>query len=228
MQQALAFSGGKDSWACLWLHEAELADTLVLFVDTGKNLPEVLEQVEKAKSLCPRFEVIRTDREGQNAAWGLPSDIVPVNFTKLGQAVTSPQPVMVQSYLDCCWANISGPLHEACHRFGVTDLILGQRQDDGHRGLRGTGDLVGGVRYWHPLENWTKDQVMAYLETKMEIPPHFALQHTSIDCYDCTAYRKESKDKAAFLRRNYPELFAEYAERKLQLKIAIELAMAEG
>lgn len=227
MMQALGFSGGKDSWACLWLHEHELADTLVMWVDTGKNAPEILDSVAKARAMCPNFLVINSDREGQNRTWGLPSDIVPVNWTKLGQTVTQKRPVLIQSYLDCCYANINWPLYQAVKQYNIKDLILGQRNDDGHRGLRQNGQEVEGVTVWHPLENWTKAQVLSYLQTKMPIPDHFHLEHTSIDCYDCTAYKKESKDKVIFLRDHHPKLYAEYAERQLQLNMAIATAVEE-
>jgi 3'-phosphoadenosine 5'-phosphosulfate sulfotransferase (PAPS reductase)/FAD synthetase len=227
MDRALAFSAGKDSWACLWLHEHQLADILVFFIDTGKTIPEVWETVAKAKAMCPNFEVVSVDRDKQNAVCGLPSNIVPVDCTTLGQIITGPKPVRVQSYLECCYANITWPMLEFCRMRGVKELIMGQRADEAHKGSQKHGDVAHGV-YWNlPIENWSRDGVMAYLAEKMDFPRHFAFEHSSVDCYDCTAFSKQSRDKVEYLKAVHPDLFKAYSERKLQLNAAIQTALGE-
>lgn len=224
MRRGLAFSGGKDSWACLWMYADQLKDIHVIWVNTGKNIPEVLAMVEKARSMCPLFVEVKADREAQNAAFGLPSDLVPVNFTILGQAVKERTEVTVQSYLDCCYSNISAPLLRAAQNLQLDELIVGQRSADGHRGTRKDGDKVNGVTYRHPIEGWTDSQVMLYLDGLMALPEHFKLQHTSVDCYDCTAYRKETVDKREYIAAKHPMLHAEYTARNNLLNKAVRAA----
>lgn len=228
MKIALAFSGGKDSWACLWLHEAELRDITVVWVNTGKNFPELLETIDRARAMCPNFHEVRVDRDAQNAERGLPSDIVPVNWTRDGQLHTGLKDITIQPYLECCVSNIGLPLHQTVKAMGFTHLLRGQRNDESHVSTARDGDVVDGLTYIQPIENWTESKVMAYLRTKMDIPEHFALEHSSMDCFDCTAYRAESRDRVAFMHRRHPGLFDQYAQRMSAVNRAVASALAEG
>jgi 3'-phosphoadenosine 5'-phosphosulfate sulfotransferase (PAPS reductase)/FAD synthetase len=218
----LAFSGGKDSLACLMLNREKLDEITVFWVNNGKNYPELLETVGKVRQICKNFVEVSVSRQKQNEMFGIPSDVVPINWTKLGQELTSSKPVMIQSYLECCFANISAPLNEAIAAHGITHLIAGQRNEETHKSTTKHGDVVNGVTRIHPIENWTKKQVMDYLATVMDIPDHLHLEHSSMDCYDCTAYRKESKDRVRFTKKVHPELYAEYKVRSDALKTALK------
>lgn len=224
---ALAFSGGKDSWACLWLNKDRLHEIVVLWVDTGKNYPEMLATIEKAKAMCPNFTTITVDRAGQNAYHGLPADVVPVNWTRLGQMVTHEKPVMIQPYLQCCYENISGPLNDFCKRHGITHLIAGQRNQEGHKATSRDGDLVDGVTRLHPIESWTEQQVLDFVSLHMPLPEHFQFQHSSMDCYDCTAFAAESRDRVSFMKECHPELYQQYAVRKMALNEALRQSMED-
>jgi phosphoadenosine phosphosulfate reductase len=213
MNTALAFSGGKDSWACLWLNEYRLDEILVIWVNTGKNYPELLEQTKLAQRICPNFVEVKTDRDSQNIKEGLPSDVVPIDWTSLGQEITGIKKVKIQSYLQCCNENISKHINKTVDTYGIKRLITGQRIDESHKYPVKDKDIVNGVEHLHPIENWTKQEVMDYLKSKMEIPAHFSLNHSSLDCYDCTAYRKESNDRVEFTKINHPNLYAEYKVR---------------
>ena len=127
MDTALAFSGGKDSWACLWLNEYRLDKILVIWVNTGKNYPELLEQIKLAQSLCPNFVEVKTDRDSQNEKEGLPSDVVPIDWTSFGQEMTGKKEVKIQSYLGCCYENLSKHINETVKTYGIKRLITGQR-----------------------------------------------------------------------------------------------------
>lgn len=222
---ALAFSGGKDSWACLWLNRYRLADIVVVWVNTGKNYPELLESIAAAREMCPNFVEIPVDREAQNAAYGIPSDIVPMDWTVVGQIFTGKKPVTIQSYFDCCSQNIGYQLQAWCETNGVTELIRGQRLDEGHKSPARDGTTINGVHYSQPIENWTAQRVLDYVEDHMPLPEHFRFKHSSMDCYDCTAYRKDSADRVAFMRETYPMMFAEYSARKAAVDAAL---MVEG
>lgn len=198
---------------------------MVLWANTGKNYPEALEMVEKARAMCPNWIEVKVDRDAQNAREGIPSDIVPIDWTPVGQSLSSPKPVTVQPYLNCCAENIGFPLIAKAKELGITHLIKGQRNDEGHKSPSRDGMQEDGITYVQPLDGWTADEVMEYLKTKMEIPPHFAFKHTSLDCYDCTAYHKESKDRVEWMRHTHPDLYTEYNARATALYGAIVEAM---
>lgn len=218
---ALAFSGGKDSWACLYLNAHRLHDITVIWVNTGKNFPEALAMIDKARAMCPNFIEVRTDREGQNECQGLPSDVVPIDHTTLGMVMTGRKAVKVQSYLDCCNANISQPLMAKCTELGITELIRGQRLDEGHKSPARDGDVFFGIVFRQPIEHWTAAQVLAYIGARMEVPEHFKLSHSSLDCYDCTAYARDTADRVIWARK-HPGLSAAYETRRADLLTAIK------
>lgn len=226
MKTALAFSGGKDSWACLWLNIDRLSEILVVWVNTGKNYPEMLATIEKARELCPNFVELIVDRDGQNDYHGLPSDVVPVNWTREGQVFTGAKPVMVQSYLQCCYENIGSALQKFCQDHGIKHLIRGQRNDEGHKSTARHGSLVGRILYEQPIEDWTSQQVLDYVAEYMPLPDHFKFEHSSMDCYDCTAFTAESRDRIDYTKATHPLLYQKYAARKGQLDGALNEAMS--
>lgn len=228
MRHALGFSGGKDSWACLWLNYDRLHEIDVIWVNPGKSYPELLDTVALARELCPRFHEIKTDRDAQNAAWGLPSDIVPVDWTVYGRQFAGPKPITLQPYFHCCYENIGAALVAHAKALGCTHLIRGQRNDEGHVSASRDGDVVDGLVYVQPIETWTKSEVLEYVSQFMELPAHFALEHSSMDCYDCTAYRAASKDRIEYTRIEHPVLFEAYARRKAAVDSAVQAALMEG
>lgn len=226
MKLGLAFSGGKDSWACLWLNRERLADITVFWVDTGFNFPELLETIDRARALCPNFVRVPADRRAQNERNGLPADVVPIQWTRIGQAMSGTKPVTIQPYLTCCFENIALPLHQAAVAHGITHLIRGQRDEEAHKSPSRDGAVVdGGITYLHPIEGWSADQVLQFVAEHMTLPEHFGLKHTSMDCYDCTAFAGETADRVAFTRERHPDLFAQYRARKDQINAALREAM---
>jgi len=219
---ALAFSGGKDSLACLHLLKDELE--CAIYVDTGFAYPETRDLVNYAAGLVTMY-VVQSDRAGQNAREGIPADVVPVEWTPLGQRMTHAKPITIQPSISCCYENLARPLLEKAKALGVTQLVYGQRAEESHRGPATHGEVVEGITRLHPLDEWTRQQVMDYLATKMEIPAHFSLNHTSLDCYDCTAFRHESEDRLAWTRQQYPERFQAYQRRADALHAALQEAL---
>lgn len=221
IKKALAFSGGKDSWACLWLLKDQLHEINVVWINTGKNYPEILETVNKARLLCPNFIEVKSDKEGQNEFHGLPSDVVPINWTRIGQSVTGKKDVMVQAYIFCCLENIGMKLQQYCKDNGITDLYRGQRNDEGHKSSARNGSVFDGVTYHQPIEHWTSDRVLEFNAMHMDLPDHFKFKHSSMDCYDCTAYDDESSDRIEYMRVNHPDLYAEFKGKKIALNKAV-------
>jgi len=207
--------------ACLHLLREDLA--CAIYVDTGYTYRETQRLVDYAATMVPMY-VVHSDRAGQNERDGIPADIVPLDWTVLGQQMTSPKPVTIQSYLGCCWANIAAPLFEQAKTLGVTELVYGQRNQETHKSPARHGTLVCGITRLHPIEDWTDQQVMDFLKTKMEIPAHYAIRHSSLDCYDCPAFHHESSDRVAWTKEHYPKFYDAYRVRKL----AIESALVEA
>lgn len=220
----IAFSGGKDSWACLHLYREQLNDITVLWVNTGKNYPEALESVNLAKTMCKTFIEIKSDREAQNAAYGLPSDIIPFSYTEFGQHITGKTDLTIQSYFGCCYDNVTAALMAKVKELGITTLISGKRNDEGHVSSNKNGDVVNGLTHLHPIEDWTSNQVTEYLFNNMALPEHFAFKHSSLDCYDCSAYVKDTQDILRWSKK-HPELHAKRVFRINQVKTVLNQAM---
>lgn len=216
----LAFSGGKDSLACWYLYRHQ--QPTIIWVNTGKAYPETLAVVDEVRAQADTFIEVHSDQAANIAQHGLPSDLVPIDWTPFGMVFTGPKPVKVQSYLGCCMENISKPIMRAAHEHGITRLIRGQRNDDGHKAISRNGDFAEGIEFLHPIEDWSRDDVLAFvLKHRGTLPEHFSIGHSSLDCYDCTAYAKHSHDRAEYTKRRHPELYADYSAKIGQLCEAI-------
>jgi 3'-phosphoadenosine 5'-phosphosulfate sulfotransferase (PAPS reductase)/FAD synthetase len=217
--RALAFSGGKDSMACLHLMRDSL--DCAIYVNTGYAYPETLALVDYAETIIP-VHVVNSDRRGQNDREGIPADVVPIDWTNLGQQITGRKAVTVQSYLGCCYENVSAPLIAKARELGVTELVYGQRSQENHKSPARNGDIVQGIIRLHPIEDWTADEVFDYLLTKMDVPLHFTIEHSSLDCYDCTAYQRHSADRVDWTKHVHPDLHAHYMKRLDALRSTLE------
>jgi phosphoadenosine phosphosulfate reductase len=80
---------------------------------------------------------------------------------------------------------------------------------------------VNGVTYIQPIETWTKEQVLAFLRTQCQLPEHYAIDHSSLDCYDCTAYLAHSTDRVAWMKEKHPSLHEKYKINMAALKSAL-------
>lgn len=226
----LWFSGGKDSLACLYLVREQLSEITVLWANTGKNYPETVQIVESVKTMCPRWQEIQVDRDAQWERSGLPSDLVPIDATAQGQAFTNAKPTMIQSQYACCWENISAPLVKASEELGATLVITGQRKDEAYRATRVNGTRAGQFQFWHPIDDWSRPRVLDYLKSQMgALPLHYALDHTSLDCYDCTGFAPAAVDRVAWMRTRHPLLFQDYREKLLRVcgEIVVPLTVYE-
>lgn len=221
MITALAFSGGKDSMACLHLLRDEI--DIALYVHTGHAYPETLALVDYARTIVP-VQVVYSKRTEQNDREGIPADIVPIDWTRMGQEITGPKDVMVQSYLGCCYENISAPLLAAAKKLGVKRLVYGQRNDEHHKSTARNGDIVNGIERLHPIEEWSATQVIEYLASRMDVPAHYRIKHSSLDCYDCTGYARDSADRIEWMRHAHPAMYVVYALRANALARALESA----
>ncbi len=208
----LSFSGGKDSLACVYmLRDARLLDRVTVYHnDTGDLLPEVRDIVEHVKGFAPRFVHLRGDVAGWIAANGLPSDLVP--YTAHPFAATVGQGAPIVSRYDCCVANLMMPLWDRIVADGVTLLIRGTRRGDFPRLPVVSGETAAGVEFLYPLQDWSADDVFAYLRrVGAPICRVYEAGHQAPECARCTAW--QNVGMGAYLRRYHPDLFNDYRAR---------------
>lgn len=225
----LQFSGGKDSLAVLYLMRDRLSEITVYFGDTGMVYPHMSKFVRdtceklgaKLKVITPKTPIGHFQRD-----FGLPSDIVPVEATAAMQAYSKEkQPVRIQSVLSCCGAMLWQPLADAMREDGVTTIIRGSKQSDGHVGVADGYVDENGVTYSSPIWDWTDDDVFSYLkEVGAELPIHYSEVNNSFDCYACTAFLTHpgAKERLEWTKRNYPSLWPEIEMRLRAVRHVVE------
>jgi len=200
MRSVLQFSGGKDSLAVLMLCQKVWDEICVVWVNTGAAYSDVVDYMDMWERRLPHFFVVESNQPEQIRENGWPVDVVPVNRTRYAANFMGCKGCRFQSYLDCCKENIWLPMHDASMRIlndGVAEekfILRGQRDADTRKAPARSGDVVDGVTYLFPIQDWTDEQVWQYLkDVKAPIPPYYAEgEKTSRDCWDCTAYVKDN------------------------------------
>lgn len=190
--KVLQFSGGIDSLACLEL----LKDTpglAVVTISTDGAYPDREGYLYRVMGRHPhlKFFHIKTDRMLEK--FGHPVDVVPSAYTFLG-SITQETEHRYQSHFDCCNRSIWQPLHGTMKDLGATEIFRGQRNDDGYRSPIKDGQVYEGVTYRLPIADWTRPQVMDFLNERCPdlIPSYYDTELSSHDCIDCTAYLSEN------------------------------------
>ena len=194
---AIQFSGGKDSLACLYLYRERWDTTYVVWLDTGAAYPEMVEYMEKWKQRLPHFIHVKSDQPSNVRERGWPVDVLPVENTLIGKLITGNEGPLMQSHLDCCAANIWVPLYNACRGLGIRYLVKGQRGNDRRKSTSVHGQVVDGIQYLMPIQDWTEEQVFQYLkDVGAELPPGYAEgEKTGRDCWNCTAYLDDNRKR---------------------------------
>jgi len=178
---ALMFSGGKDSIACLHLIKNYLDKTTVVWVNTGASFPEIEALMEETRQQVPHFLEIKTNQPESIKSKGYPVDVVPVNYTVLGQSVTSIKDFKVRSYFECCAENFWLPCDAEVRKLGITGVIRGQRQSESHRAPVKSGYVENGIEYNFPIESWSDSEVIDYLKSKdVVIDERLSMAHSSL------------------------------------------------
>jgi phosphoadenosine phosphosulfate reductase len=203
---ALMFSGGKDSLACVYLLKPHWEKITVVWVNTGNAFPETESLVRRVAAEVPAFFEAKSDVAGFRQRYGMPADLVPIQHSAAGFAVTGGKPVMITSAYACCRANIWQPGMAAARALGATLIIRGQRADETAKAPIRSGHVEDGIEYLFPVETWTRDQVFAYLTDQgFTVPEHFGFAETSLDCLNCTAYLANTTDRKTYMQKNHPE-----------------------
>ena len=211
---ALQVSTGRDSLACLYLlRDAGLLDRITVYwVNTGNAFPETLEIAAKVRELVPHFVEIEGRQPEVIAAFGIPTDILSRNCTPIG-VMCGQSAVRMQDTYSCCGRVIMQPLHERMLADGVTLIIRGQRADDSHKAPVVSGEWENGIQYLFPIENWSDEDVDAYL-AKVGAPRHACYDYgmsSTPDCMTCSGWWSDGR--ALFLKERHPEAYDEYMRR---------------
>jgi len=228
---ALMFSGGKDSIACLHLIKNYLDKTTVVWVNTGASFPEIEALMEETRQQVPHFLEIKTNQPESIKSKGYPVDVVPVNYTVLGQSVTSIKDFKVRSYFECCAENFWLPCDAEVRKLGITGVIRGQRQSEGHRAPIKSGYVENGIEYNFPIETWSDSEVIDYLKSKdVVIDERLSMSHSSLDCWNCTAYMAESKDRFNYIKKHHPAKYQSIVEtvKKIDNVLTAETSIYKG
>lgn len=221
---ALSFSGGKDSLACVYLLR-HLKDRIRIYhMDTGDLLPEIEEVVEHVKSFWPDFVHVRGDVNGWIRDKGMPTDLLPYTAHFLGKGTGETEIDLVPRY-DCCFANLMWPIYQRIKDDGYTLIVRGTKRADTKKMMHGSGVVADGVELLHPIEDWSHEDVFAYLRgVGAPIPRIYTHVTNSPECARCPAWWNEKR--ASYLRQYYPEIWRDYAARMRIVAAEIALPLA--
>jgi len=204
---ALMYSGGKDSLACLYLAKEYLDRVHVVWVDTQANFPEIEEAM--AELHLPNLVRVMADQPTSIYTHGYPVDVAPINFTSNGQRYANQKtPMLLRNYMDCCSENIWVPAQNAIKELGVTAVIRGQRADESHGAPICSGYIEDGVEYILPIEHWSQQDVLSFLQAQgVNTAGRLEMAHSSLDCWNCTAYCNSSKERMAYMKIKHPDKY---------------------
>lgn len=220
---ALMLSGGKDSIACLHLIDKFLDRTVVIWTNTSANFKEIEEFMAEIKAKVPNFVEIKVNQPEFIEKFGYPADVLPMNYTPVGQLATGKKDLKLVSYLDCCNNNIWQPTALKIKELGITGIIRGQRSSETHKAPIKSGDVIEGIEYLLPIEDWSSEQVLDYLKSKdVNVNGRLSMDHSSLDCWNCTAYLADSKDRMNYVEKKYPNQHKEVIKVIGKIKEIIE------
>jgi 3'-phosphoadenosine 5'-phosphosulfate sulfotransferase (PAPS reductase)/FAD synthetase len=213
---ALCFSGGKDSRACVEMFKHQLDKITIYNMDTGDLLPEMQESIARVEAIAPNFVRVKRDVTAWIEEHGLPSDLIPYTAHPVGQLMGDHKHPLISRY-DCCFANLMWPLYERIKADGNTLMIRGTKRIDMRRLPAESGEIVDGVEMYLPLQDWTNEQVFAFLElNKVPLPRIYDYVVNSPECARCSAWWGERRSE--YLHKYYPEIWRDY-DRRLQVVI---------
>jgi phosphoadenosine phosphosulfate reductase len=201
MLQVLQFSGGLDSLACLHVLR-DASDMVVLTASTDGEYPQRAAYLAQVAAAYPRLEFhhVKTDRELDR--YGRPVDVVPLRYTAMGMLAAGQTGARYQDAFSCCNRALWAPLDREARRLGAEVIIRGQRDSDSYRAPVRDGEKLAHLTYRFPLHDWTRDEVLKYVEANVPelVPESYRVgERTSRDCWDCTAYLRDNRTRISNL-----------------------------
>lgn len=207
---AVQFSGGRDSLACLMLLLPYRESVTIYHVDTGDQMPEVTNLVEQMREVFPNFVVIHGDSEKVRLDHGLPSDIIPISSLPFHEAVSQKPQIKLQDRYSCCARTMMKPMHERMLADGITLIIRGQRKSDTLKSPVRSGDVIDGIEYFYPIDDWSDEQVNKSLDGSVGVPSFYSELKSTPDCMTCSAWWE--KGRAKYLRKHFPVAYEQYSD----------------
>jgi phosphoadenosine phosphosulfate reductase len=223
---AFQFSGGKDSTAALFIMQPFWDRMTVYFCDSGDSMPETLEVVNKVKALVPTFVTVAGRVNESRAFFGWPTDILPWTSAALAHANNAGTTAVMQDRVSCCYRSVMEPMHERMLLDGITLIVRGQKNSDKFKGQFHSGDVVDGFEFLYPIQDWNDEQCFAAMREHGIEPQRFyseGLTHSG-DCLQCTAWNEDNR--AAYLKKHYPESYALYANNIRLIATALETPLS--
>jgi phosphoadenosine phosphosulfate reductase len=237
-------SGGKDSIAMVYLFREHLDRVTVYHCDTGDLMPETNEVVAQLERMCPRFVRIKSDVRDWIAKNGIPTDLFPVQCGPVGRLMHHGEAgdVAVVDKFACCTVNRWLPIGARLRDDGATLTIYGTRRSEPGYGLMAYtasneprphthSDIVRGnagasVERWFPLEDWSDQDVFAYLHSVgAPIPRYYECgMRKGAECARCPA--GWGAGRAEYLMGHHPDLAADYASDLRAMRQEIEKPLA--
>lgn len=209
---ALQVSGGRDSLAVLYLLRAYWDRLTVYWCNTGNAFPETQDIMSLVRDEVPHFVEINGDQPSNIAAHGFPSDIVPVSNTVHGLAIAGSLGPLLQDRYSCCWRTMMQPTDARMKADGITLIIRGQRNSDALKSPLRSGAVADRFELLFPIEDWSEQQVMDYLQAnRLPIPRFYKMLKGAPDCMNCSAYWDHGV--AAYLKQYHPVAYQEVQSR---------------
>ena len=227
----LAFSGGKDSLACLHLCRDYRDKLTLVWVNTGAMFPHMREFIYKAVEGF-NFVELKSDQARWIEQQGLPSDMVPVANSAWRDPAAPDPPTLLQPWTTCCAKLRFQPGLDYLARSGATLLIHGQRRSDGG-GFAVDSQPGSAVEICKLIWEWSDDDILGYIgQHHITLPEQYAMGvMDSFDCWNCTARGDDSTSlkeaKFAYTAKRYPDLFEELKSRMGRLFLATEATFRE-
>ena len=224
MKTVLQFSGGKDSLACLYLLQPRWSEITVAWMNTGTALPETLALMREVRRMVPHFLEMRSDVLTDVAERGWPTDVLPV-ANGPGRDYRGLGGIKLRTSFDCCARNVWIPMGAIMKQIGATEVIRGQRNAERLKSTIRDGHVEDGITYRFPIQDWSEEQVRAFLSERGALPEYYQHIETSLDCWNCTAYLEEKASHVRYLRDRHPDRYAIVSEKLREIRVAVEIAI---
>lgn len=220
---AFQLSGGRDSVAALYAMRPFWGRFDVYTLDTGEQFPEVADVIgEIERDLGRVINIVQGSTALVREHFGLASDLIPVgSHTDLGRMHSGSEAKIIDRY-ECCWRSIMAPMQARMIEDGATLIIRGQRNSDFAQAPTRSGFSDGVVELLYPIEEWSDDDVMDFIERcDLPVGPFYgAGMKSTPDCMGCTAWWDEGRFQ--YLKHNHPEAHATVMGRMREIKIHID------